>query len=124
MPETGAFTFGWGSDAEIVGAAEEKFTFVQTLDKNNKPAGVAIYDVDPQPDEKPLATVTAKVGKATGAISVSFTSKKGDKAKYAVELVWRGDKLFAGHVTRTWKEVDPVTKKSANLTAYGTAEVK
>ena len=58
------------------------------------------------------------------AISVSFTSKKGDKAKYAVELVWRGDELFAGQVTRTWKEVDPVTKKSANLTAYGTAEVK
>ena len=73
---------------------------------------------------RPLATVTAKVGKTTGAISVSFTSKKGDKAKYAVELVWRGDNLFAGHVTRTWKEVDPETKKSANLTAYGTAEVK
>ena len=63
-----------------------------------------------------------KFDKATGAISVSFTSKKGDKAKYAVELVWRGDKLFAGHVTRTWKGV--VDNKSANLSAYGTAEVK
>ena len=124
VPEAGAFAFGWGSDAEIVGAATESFAFVQTLDKNNNPAGVAIYDADPQPGEKPLATVTAKVGKATGAISISFTSKKGDKAKYAAELVWRGDKLFAGHVTRMWKESDPVTKKSANLTASGTAEVK
>ena len=122
MPATGAFTFGWGSDAEIVGVDTESFTFAVTLDKNKKPAGVAIYDADPQPGEKALATVTAKVGKTTGAISVSFTSKKGDKAKYAVELVWRGDKLFAGHVTRTWKGV--VGNKSANLTAYGTAEVK
>ena len=124
VPATGAFTFGWGSDAGIVGADAESFAFEVTTDAKGNPAGVAIYDADPQPGEKPLATVTAKVGKTTGAISVSFTSKKGDKAKYAVELVWRGDNLFAGHVTRTWKEVDPVTKKSANLTAYGTAEVK
>ena len=72
----------------------------------------------PQEGEKPLATVTAKVGKTTGAISVSFTSKKGDKAKYAVELVWRGTQLFAGHVTRTWKD------GKVSYTAYGTAEVK
>ena len=31
-------------------------------------------------------------------------------------------KLFAGHVTRTWKGV--VGNKSANLTAFGPAEVK
>ena len=71
------------------------------------------------------AIVTAKMGKTTGAfvvVSGALTSKKGDKAKYAVELVWRGDKLFAGHVTRTWKGI--VDGKSANLTAYGTAEVK
>ena len=48
----------------------------------------------------------------------------GDKAKYAVELVWRGDKLFAGHVTRTWKGLDPKTNKSVNKTAFGTVEVK
>ena len=126
VPEAGAFTFGWGSDAETVGAAAESFTFAVTKDKNNKPAGVAIYDADPQPDEKPLATVTAKVGKMTGAISVSFTSKKGDKAKYAVELVWRGDQLFAGHVTRTWKATETVggKPKQVSHTAYGTAEVK
>ena len=122
VPETGTFAFGWGSDAEVVGAPTESFTFEVTKDKNNKPAGVAIYDVDLQEDEKPLATVTAKVGKVTGAISVSFTTKKGDKAKYAVELVWRGERLFAGHVTRTWKGL--VGGKSASLTAYGTAEVK
>ena len=122
VPETGVFTFGWGSDAETVGAAAEAFTFEVTKDKNGKPAGVAIYDADPQEGEKPLATVTAKVGKTTGAISVSFTTKKGDKAKYAVELVWRGERLFAGHVTRTWKGL--VGGKSASLTAYGTAEVK
>ena len=122
VPETGAFTFGWGSDAETVGMETESFAFEVTTDAKGSPAGVAIYDADPQPGEKPLATVTAKVGKATGAISVSFTSKKGDKAKYAVELVWRGDKLFAGHVTRTWKGL--VNNKPANFTAYGTAEVK
>ena len=122
VPETGLFTFGWGSDAELVGVDTESFTFAVTLDKNKKPAGVAIYDADAVEGEKPLATVTTKVGKATGAISVSFTSKKGDKAKYAVELVWRGDKLFAGHVTRTWKGL--VNNKPANFTAYGTAEVK
>ena len=118
VPEEGAFTFGWGSDAEIVGAAEESFMFEQTLDAKGKPAGVAIYDADAVEGEKPLATVTAKVGKTTGAISVSFPSKKGDKAKYAVELVWRGEKLFAGHVTRTWKE------GNVSHTAYGTADVK
>ena len=75
-------------------------------------------EVQPQEGEKPLAKVTAKVGKATGAISVSFTSKKGDKAKYAVELVCRGAKLFAGHVTRTWKG------GKISCTASGTAEVK
>ena len=122
VPEAGAFTFGWGSDAEMVGADEEKFTFVQTLDKNKKPAGVAIYDADPQEGEKPLAAVTAKMGKTTGAISVSFTSKKGDKAKYAVELVWRDDQLFAGHVMRTWKRL--VGRKSTNLSASGTVTVK
>ena len=115
-----AFTFDWGSDAELVGETTESFAFEVTTDTQGNPKGVAIYDVDPQPDEKQLA----KVGKATGAISVSFTSKKGDKAKYAVELVWRGTKLFAGHVTRTWKGTDPESKKSANLTASGTAEVK
>ena len=120
--ETGAFTFGWGSDAETVGVETESFEFEVTTDAKGNPAGVAIYDADPQPGENPLATVTAKVGKTTGAISVSFTSKKGDKAKYAVELVWRGEKFFAGHVTRTWKGV--VDSKPANLTAYGTAEVK
>ncbi|MDO5320413.1 MAG: leucine-rich repeat protein [bacterium] len=124
VPETGAFTFGWGGDAEIVGADVESFAFAVTKDKNDNPAGVAIYDVDAVEGEKPLATVSAKVGKATGAISVSFTSKKGDKAKYAAELVWRGEKLFAGHVTRTWKGLDPKTNKSANLTAYGTAIVE
>ena len=117
-PETGAFTFGWGSDAGLVGTPTESFAFEVTTDAKGNPAGVAIYDADPQPGEKPLATVTAKVGKTTGAISVSFTSKKGDKAKYAVELVWRGEQLFAGHVTRTWKD-----GKVSN-TAYGTAEVK
>ena len=122
MPATGAFTFNWGSDAEVVGAPTESFAFEVATDKNGNPSGVAIYDAEPQEGEKPLATVTAKVGKLTGAISVSFTSKKDDKAKYAVELVWRGDQLFAGHVTRTWKGV--VDNKSANLTAYGTAEVK
>ena len=122
VPETGTFAFGWGSDAEVVGAPTESFTFEVTKDKNDKPAGVAIYDADRQPDEKPLATVTAKVGKTTGAISVSFTSKKDDKAKYAVELVWRDEKLFAGHVTRTWKGL--VNNKPANLSASGTAEVK
>ena len=71
-----------------------------------------------QPGEKPLATVTAKMGKTTGAITVSFASKKGDKAKYVVELVWRGDKFFAGHVTRTWKD------DKVSYAAYGTAEVK
>ena len=103
-------------------AAAESFAFEVTTDAKGNPAGVAIYDDDPQPGEKALATVTAKVGKTTGAISVSFTSKKGDKAKYAVELVWRGTQLFAGHVTRTWKGL--VDGKSANLTASGTAEVK
>ena len=58
------------------------------------------------------------MGKKTGAISVSFASKKGDKAKYAVELLWRGEKLFAGHVTRTWKD------GKVSYTASGTAEVK
>ncbi len=124
VPETGAFTFNWGSDAEVVGASTESFAFEVTTDAKGNPAGVAIYDVDAVEGEKPLATVSAKVGKATGAISVSFTSKKGDKAKYAVELVWQGDNLFAGHVTRTWKGPDPVTGKSVNKTAYGTAEVK
>ena len=47
-----------------------------------------------------------------------------DMAKYAVELVWRGDKLFAGHVTRTWKGPDPKTGKPVSKTAFGTAEVK
>ena len=107
---------------QTVGVETESFEFEVTTDAKGNPAGVAIYDADPQPGEKPLATVTAKVGKTTGAISVSFTSKKGDKAKYAVELVWRGEKLFVGHVTRTWKGV--VGNKSVNLTAYGTAEVK
>ncbi|MBQ0033639.1 MAG: hypothetical protein KBT68_12705, partial [bacterium] len=126
VPATGAFTFGWGSGAELVGETTESFAFEVTFDKNKKPAGVAIYDAEPQPGEKPLATVTAKIGKKTGAISVSFTSKKGDKAKYAVELVWRGDKLFAGHVTRTWKASEIVNGKSKQVshTAYGTAEVK
>ena len=118
VPETGAFTFGWGSDAGIVGTPTESFEFEVTTDAKGNPAGVAIYDAYPQPGEKPLATVTAKVGKTTGAISVSFTSKKGDKAKYVVELVWRGEQIFAGHVTRTWKD-----GKVSN-TAYGTAEVK
>lgn len=118
VPEAGTFTFGWGSDAETVGAATESFTFAVTTDKNNKPTGVAIYDADPQSAEKPLTKVTAKVGKTTGAISVSFTSKKGDKAKYAVELVWQGVDLFKGHVTRTWKD------GKVSYTAYGTAEVK
>ena len=122
VPETGTFAFGWGSDTEVVGAAAETFAFKVTTDAKGNPAGVAIYDSNPQPGEKPLATVTAKVGKVTGAISVSFTSKKGDKAKYAAELVWRGENLFAGHVTRTWKGL--VDNKSVNLTAYGTAEVK
>ncbi|MDO5318898.1 MAG: hypothetical protein Q4G65_09750 [bacterium] len=121
VPETGAFTFGWGSDAETVGMETESFAFEVTTDAKGNPAGVAIYDADPQPGEKPLATVTAKVGKTTGAISVSFTSKKGDKAKYAVELVWRGTQLFAGQVTRTWKGL--VGGKSTNMTASGTAEV-
>ena len=124
VPEAGTFTFGWGSDAEAVGAPTESFAFEVTTDKNGNPAGVAIYDADPQEGEKALATVTAKMGKTTGAISVSFTSKKGDKAKYAVELVWRGEKLFAGHVTRTWKGLDPKTNKSVGKTAYGTVEVK
>ena len=126
VPEAGTFAFGWGSDAETVGAAAETFAFEVTKDKKDKPAGVAIYDAEPQEGEKPLATVTAKVGKATGAVSVSFTSKKGDKAKYAAELVWRGDKLFAGHVTRTWKASEIVNGKSKQVshTAYGTAEVK
>ena len=126
VPEEGTFTFGWGSDTKTVGAATESFTFAVTKDKNNKPAGVAIYDADPQEGEKPLATVTAKVGKTTGAISVSFTSKKDDKAKYAVELVWRGEQLFAGHVTRTWKASEIVDGRSKQVshTASGTAEVK
>ena len=126
VPEEGAFTFGWGSDAEIVGAAEESFMFEQTFDAKGKPAGVAIYDADAVEGEKPLATVTAKVGKATGAISFTFTSKKGDKAKYAVELVWRGEELFAGHVTRTWKASEIVGGKSKQVshTAYGTVDVK
>ena len=124
VPATGAFTFNWGSDAEVVDAKTESFAFEVTTDAKGNPAGVAIYDSNPQPGEKPLATVTAKVGKVTGAISVSFTSKKGDKAKYAVELVWRGEGVFAGHVTRTWKGLDPKTNKSVNKTAYGTAEVK
>ena len=122
VPNTGAFTFNWGSDAELVGETTESFEFEVTTDAKGNPAGVAIYDADAVEGEKPLATVSAKVGKLTGAISVSFTSKKGDKAKYAVELVWRGEKLFAGHVTRTWKGV--VGNKSVNKTAYGTAEVK
>ncbi|MDO5319222.1 MAG: carboxypeptidase regulatory-like domain-containing protein [bacterium] len=124
VPEAGAFTFGWDSDAEVVGASTESFAFEVTTDKNGNPAGVAIYDADPQEGEKALATVTAKMGKTTGAISVSFTSKKGDKAKYEVELVWQGEKLFAGHVTRIWKGPDPVTGKPVNKTAFGTAEVK
>lgn len=120
VPATGAFTFNWGSDAEVVGAPTESFAFEVTTDTK----GVAVYDADVVEGEKPLATVTAKVGKLTGAISVSFTSKKGDKAKYAVELVWRGEELFAGHVTRTWKGPDEKTGKPVNKTAFGRAEVK
>ena len=41
-----------------------------------------------------------------------------------MELVWRGDKLFAGHVTRTWKGPDPKTGKPVSKTAFGTADVK
>ena len=72
--------------------------------------------------QKTLFASQSAVRHAFVVVSGALTSKKGDKAKYAVELVWRGDKLFAGHVTRTWKGV--VDSKSANLTASGTAEVK
>ena len=57
---------------------------------------------------------------------IRWTSCVRDKAKYAVELVWRGEQLFAGHVTRTWKASETVGCKPKQVlhTASGTAEVK
>ena len=95
MPAAGALVFG---------ETKEAFPFEVGYDKKGLPVGVAVYDVDTQPGEKPIATVTAKMGKTTGGVSFAFTSKKGDKAKYAVDLVWQGEgRGFKGQVIRTTK---------------------
>ena len=117
-PGDGTLDFTW-EDGET-----ESFAFALTLDARGKPKDVAIYDTDPQEGELSIATVAAKMGKTTGAVSFSFTSKKGDKAKYAVDLVWQGEGVFKGQVTRTWKGLDPETNKTVNKTAYGIATLK
>ncbi len=116
VPEEGALT--------VVGDGlePETFLFAVVFDNKQKPSAVEIYDAEPQEGEKPLAKVTTKLGKATGGITITLTSKKGDKAKYVIDLVWQDDCYLAGQVIRTWNGI--VDGKPANLTACGTAEVK
>ena len=100
------------------GPEPETFPFAVVLDNKQNPSAVEIYDVDPQLGEKPLAKVTAKLGKTTGGITITLTSKKRDKAKYVIDLVWQDDCYLAGQVIRTWKD------GKESKTAYGAADFR
>ena len=74
--------------------AEEPFRLVP-----NGKGGVAVYEAG---TANPLLTVSSAF--ANGLLSFSFTSKTGDKAKYAVDLVLEAESLPSGQVLRTWKD--------------------
>ena len=65
----------------------------------NGKGGVAVYE---EGTANPLLTVSSAF--ANGLLSFSFTSKTGDKAKYAVDLVLEAESLPSGQVLRTWKD--------------------
>lgn len=126
-PENGALTLRYRYGAIHKGACydiepdpvDEVFATEIKRDAKGNPTALLVYDMDAAPGEKPLATLSSSLGKTTGQVSFTLTSKKNDRAKSVIDLVWLKDNEFRGQVIRTWKDADGDTQ-----TAFGIATLK